>query len=93
MTTEVITDPETLIALEADWLDLCQRTPGATPFQTPMWLLPWWRAFGSNDLAVIAARGDRGLDALAPLGVGDLTMPATPLKVWNAIQEARKQPF
>ena len=33
------------------------------------------------------------LDALAPLGVRDLTMPATPLKVWNAIQEARKQPF
>ena len=32
-------------------------------------------------------------DALAPLGVRDLTMPATPLKVWNAIQEARKQPF
>jgi carbon-monoxide dehydrogenase large subunit len=32
------------------------------------------------------------LDALAPLGVRDLTMPATPLKVWNAIQMARKQP-
>ena len=30
------------------------------------------------------------LDALAPLGVRDLTMPATPLKVWNAIQAARK---
>ncbi len=33
------------------------------------------------------------LDALTPLGVRDLTMPATPLKVWNAIQEARKQEF
>ena len=33
------------------------------------------------------------LDALAPLGVRDLAMPATPLKVWNAIQEARKQPL
>jgi aerobic carbon-monoxide dehydrogenase large subunit len=31
------------------------------------------------------------LDALTPLGVRDLTMPATPFKVWNAIQEARKQ--
>src|SRR6516162_4326308 len=29
------------------------------------------------------------LDALAPLGVRDLTMPATPLKVWQAIQAAR----
>jgi aerobic carbon-monoxide dehydrogenase large subunit len=30
------------------------------------------------------------LDALAPLGVRDLTMPATPLKVWTAIQKVRR---
>ncbi len=28
------------------------------------------------------------LDALAPLGVGDISMPATPAKVWQAIQNA-----
>ena len=33
------------------------------------------------------------LDVLAPLGIRDLAMPATPLKVWKAIQEVRKQPF
>ncbi|HXC91258.1 MAG TPA: xanthine dehydrogenase family protein molybdopterin-binding subunit [Stellaceae bacterium] len=33
------------------------------------------------------------LDALAPLGVRDLTMPATPLKVWQAIQAARHRAF
>jgi Protein involved in cellulose biosynthesis (CelD) len=69
MTTEVITDPGALTALETEWLDLCRRTPGVTPFQTPMWLLPWWRAFGSNDLAVIVARSEGRLDALAPLYV------------------------
>ncbi|MGH7047859.1 MAG: xanthine dehydrogenase family protein molybdopterin-binding subunit [Stellaceae bacterium] len=31
------------------------------------------------------------LDALSPLGVRDLTMPATPLKVWQAIQAAQQQ--
>src|SRR6202051_3313499 len=67
MPTEVITDATALAALETDWLDLAHRTPGATPFQTPMWLLPWWRAFGSNDLAVIAARNGSRLEALAPL--------------------------
>jgi CelD/BcsL family acetyltransferase involved in cellulose biosynthesis len=67
MPTDVITDPHALDALEAEWLDLCRRTPEATPFQTPMWLVPWWRAFGSNDLAVIASRNDGRLDALAPL--------------------------
>jgi aerobic carbon-monoxide dehydrogenase large subunit len=30
------------------------------------------------------------LDALSPLGVRDLTMPATPFKVWSAIQKARR---
>jgi len=63
---EVITDIETLEALAPDWQDLCRKN-NVTPFQTPMWLLPWWRYFGSNDLATIASRtGDR-LDALAPL--------------------------
>jgi aerobic carbon-monoxide dehydrogenase large subunit len=38
------------------------------------------------------------LDALAPLGVHDITMPATPYKVWQAIRDAKKgsgadQPF
>jgi carbon-monoxide dehydrogenase large subunit len=29
------------------------------------------------------------IDALAPLGVSDIDMPATPLKVWQAIQSAK----
>ena len=30
------------------------------------------------------------LDALLPLGVKDISMPATPHKVWQSIQSARK---
>ncbi|MFZ5781099.1 MAG: xanthine dehydrogenase family protein molybdopterin-binding subunit [Pseudomonadota bacterium] len=30
------------------------------------------------------------VDALAPLGVSDVAMPATPLNVWRAIQQAKK---
>src|SRR6185369_8966527 len=29
------------------------------------------------------------LDALAPLGIDELDMPATPFRVWSAIQAAR----
>jgi CelD/BcsL family acetyltransferase involved in cellulose biosynthesis len=58
----LITSPDALAAFAPEWLALCRRTPGATPFQTPMWLLPWWRHFGSNDLAVIATP-----EAIAPL--------------------------
>lgn len=32
------------------------------------------------------------LDALRPLGVEDITMPCTPLKVWTAIQQAGPRP-
>ncbi len=32
------------------------------------------------------------LDALRPLGVEDITMPCTPVKVWTALQEARSGP-
>jgi hypothetical protein len=28
-------------------------------------------------------------DALAPLGVRDITMPTTPFKVWQAIRDSR----
>jgi len=62
MSIEVITDPEKLEALSPAWFDLCK-----TPFQTPMWLLPWWRNFGSNDLSVIVSRSGDEIDALAPL--------------------------
>jgi CelD/BcsL family acetyltransferase involved in cellulose biosynthesis len=64
--SEVITDPEALQALETDWLALCKKNE-VTPFQTPMWLLPWWRNFGSNDLAVIVSRDGDEIDAIAPL--------------------------
>src|SRR6266498_453026 len=58
----LITSPSELAAIEPDWLALCRRTPGTTPFQTPMWILPWWKHFGSDELAVIATA-----EALAPL--------------------------
>lgn len=66
MSIEVITGPEELEALAPTWLTLCKKT-NATPFQTPMWLLPWWRNFGSNDLSVIVSRDGDAIDAIAPL--------------------------
>jgi CelD/BcsL family acetyltransferase involved in cellulose biosynthesis len=66
MSIEVITELEALQAIEPAWLDLCRKNQ-VTPFQTPMWLLPWWRNFGSNDLSVIMSRSGEGIDAIAPL--------------------------
>jgi CelD/BcsL family acetyltransferase involved in cellulose biosynthesis len=69
MSAETLRSIEQLAAIEDDWLDLCRRTPETTPFQTPMWLLPWWASFGSNDLNAIAVRENGRLAALAPLYV------------------------
>lgn len=51
-----------------DWDDLWQHSR-ATPFQSPHWLLPWWKHFGQGDLRLVAFRRDRRLVALAPLCV------------------------
>ncbi|HYS55441.1 MAG TPA: GNAT family N-acetyltransferase [Thermoanaerobaculia bacterium] len=67
--TNVITTSEELAAIATPWLELWREAANTTPFQSPMWLLPWWRHFGSNDLNVIATRDHGRLKALAPLYV------------------------
>jgi len=67
MDLEAITTADKLDAIAADWNDLWHRDPNATPFQSPHWLMPWWRVFGGDDLFVLAGREDGRLDALAPL--------------------------
>src|SRR6266852_1441872 len=69
MNAAVLTTSDALNSAAPDWLELWRRTTDATPFQSPMWLLPWWRHFGSNDLSVITLRDGDRLRALAPLYV------------------------
>jgi CelD/BcsL family acetyltransferase involved in cellulose biosynthesis len=65
-----IEEIETLDALEAlrrEWSALWGRSPNATPFQSPEWLLPWWRHIGGQGLRTLALRRDGRLVGLAPL--------------------------
>jgi CelD/BcsL family acetyltransferase involved in cellulose biosynthesis len=55
-----------LAALEEDWLDLCERDPHSTPFQSPAWLLPWARYFTDGNLLSLVWRNDQKLIALLP---------------------------
>jgi CelD/BcsL family acetyltransferase involved in cellulose biosynthesis len=64
---EEIADVAGLEALRADWLDLWRRVPAATPFQSPAWLVPWWRAFDDGELMALALRAGGRLVGLAPL--------------------------
>jgi CelD/BcsL family acetyltransferase involved in cellulose biosynthesis len=68
MRIDAITTIEALEAQRPDWQALWSRTPDATPFQSPDWLLPWWRHLGQGDLATMAVRAADGeLLALLPL--------------------------
>ncbi len=49
--------------------------PAATPFQSPRWLLPWWRQFGTGMPRVAVARRGGTLAGMLPLYV--LTKPAS----------------
>ncbi len=49
------------------WAGLHARCRLATPFQSPAWLIPWWRAFHPGRLATLALFDGSELAALAPL--------------------------
>ncbi|HEY0441285.1 MAG TPA: GNAT family N-acetyltransferase [Xanthobacteraceae bacterium] len=55
-----------LAALAPEWWALWRRC-GATPFQSPAWLLPWWDAFAPGALRVLTIRRGAELVGLAPL--------------------------
>ena len=48
--TERIETLSALSALETQWWRLWAVSPGSTPFQSPAWLVPWWRHFQPGPL-------------------------------------------
>ncbi|MEW5745976.1 MAG: GNAT family N-acetyltransferase [Nitrospirota bacterium] len=68
---EEVTTGRGLEALVPEWSALWARSPSATPFQTPEWLLPWWRHIGRGELLVITVRCEGRLVGLAPLFIDD----------------------
>jgi CelD/BcsL family acetyltransferase involved in cellulose biosynthesis len=68
--TETIDDPEALARLSPEWWELWRRA-GATPFQSPAWLVPWWRHFHPGTLLCVAVRDGGRLVGLAPLYIED----------------------
>jgi CelD/BcsL family acetyltransferase involved in cellulose biosynthesis len=64
---EEVTGSGNLESLRPDWSALWERSPGATPFQSPEWLLPWWRHLGGEGLWTLTLRREGRLVGLAPL--------------------------
>jgi CelD/BcsL family acetyltransferase involved in cellulose biosynthesis len=74
---EVLQDTRTLIieeltslaqvnAVRRQWSELCSASPLATPFQSPAWVLPWWKHLGEGELLLLAIRDPGKLVGIAP---------------------------
>jgi CelD/BcsL family acetyltransferase involved in cellulose biosynthesis len=66
---EEVVATEALERLRPDWERLWARVPSATPFQSPAWLIPWWRHVGEGDLLTLAVRDGGVLVGLLPFYV------------------------
>jgi CelD/BcsL family acetyltransferase involved in cellulose biosynthesis len=71
LTTETVREAGALEALAPEWWALFARCATATPFQSPAWLLPWWRHFAPGRLATITVRAQGRLVGLAPFYLED----------------------
>ena len=72
MTAITVSTDAGLFALRDEWDALWRRTPDASPFQSPAWLLPWWRQFGTGLPRVTVLRERRALAGVLPLYVLDV---------------------
>jgi hypothetical protein len=68
---EVIRDEAALTALVPEWSELWERDPRATPFQSPAWVVPWFRHFAGHDWLVASVRRDGRLIGILPLFLVD----------------------
>jgi hypothetical protein len=66
---ELVTCSLRLEELEEDWRELWSLLPDATPFQSPDWLLPWWKHYGEGQLFSLAFWDGARLVGLAPLQI------------------------
>jgi CelD/BcsL family acetyltransferase involved in cellulose biosynthesis len=62
-----VTTTEALEQLRPAWSALWVRCHTATPFQSPEWLIPWWRHIGEGELWTLALRHKGHLAGIAPL--------------------------
>jgi len=66
---ELVTCSLRLEELEEDWRELWSLLPDATPFQSPDWLLPWWKHYREEQLFSFAFWDGARLVGLAPLQI------------------------
>lgn len=71
MDVSILSSSEDLERFEDEWFDLWSRCPGASPFQSPDWLIPWWKNFGAGKVWAHLVRDDSGPAGIAPLYISE----------------------
>jgi CelD/BcsL family acetyltransferase involved in cellulose biosynthesis len=70
LAVDIICSPEVLAAFVPQWDALWRRSSDATPFQSPLWLMPWWHHYGTGgELNVVVERDAGEVKSVAPLYV------------------------
>jgi carbon-monoxide dehydrogenase large subunit len=69
--------------------DICPIKTGANPVPTPTNPLGVKGAGEAGSVGALPAVVNAIVDALSPLGIRHIDMPATPERVWRAIREAK----
>jgi CelD/BcsL family acetyltransferase involved in cellulose biosynthesis len=65
---EVVSDYQTLLALQPAWDELAAHSGAVTPFMNHAWVRTWWDCFGGDKtLHVLTVRAGAKLIAIAPL--------------------------
>jgi CelD/BcsL family acetyltransferase involved in cellulose biosynthesis len=73
-----LTTIDSLERLRPEWSALWTCCSTATPFQSPEWLIPWWRHIGEGELWTLAVRHTGRLIGLAPFYI--YVQPGTSLR-------------
>ena len=67
MRLEVLNNFAHLQEFRSEWRRFSDTIKGLTPFQSPDWLLIWWRHFGGGTLRVLVFREEDELTGIIPL--------------------------
>jgi CelD/BcsL family acetyltransferase involved in cellulose biosynthesis len=78
LTVEIIKTLGVLEQLQDAWWALWDRCPRSTAFQSPAWLIPWWRYLGTGRLWTLAVRLDNCLVGLAAFHISPTGGAAEP---------------
>lgn len=68
---EIVADEASLVEFQSEWARFLETHPPPTPFQTPEWLITWWKHFGSGSLRALVFRRSGQVAGVMPCFLHD----------------------